>query len=376
MYPTRWRLYFPSGAATITLEAAVAEFKLFSTLGGTNLCTGATASASTIFNSSWPASKAIDSDNATYWLSGYHGSGGEPPHWLQVDLPTGAAVIQYSVTATVNTGSNTATPGTLMLQYWDIFNNVWVTTDTRTGLSWAYGETKVFTATAPALVNASTIVTSGTAATGSVSTADTAICNMALARIGISQFMDDVATDATMSGVVCRKFYADALERTLGEGVWQFLQKTVELAASGSGTLDWAYRYTYPSDCVQAETVTGSRATYLSEYYMPTGVVSSDVPFALAQNEAGSGQSILCNVSPAYLTYAGRVSNPALFPWLFKSAVAWALAVEIASPLSAAPNMAANAEKAYRIAVADALSNDGNEQQQPERCNDFTMVRL
>ena len=146
-------------------EVTVAEFALRSSIGGVNLCIGATASASATYGDN-SASKAIDGDPTTYWRW-VNGDTTDREQWLEVLLPAGAYVIQYSVTSSP-VGSNVdKTPLHWFMEYWDVINSVWVISDDRTVTSWSYPETKTFSVAAPVPVSAAPIVTTGTVATAS-----------------------------------------------------------------------------------------------------------------------------------------------------------------------------------------------------------------
>lgn len=210
---------------------------------------------------------------------------------------------------------------------------------------------------------------------------DTYICNLALARIGISQFLDDATTDQTLHGIVCRKFYEEAWKRVMGAGVWAFATRQVELVQSGTANNHWSYRYAYPTDCIQAVEITGNILPSWSGYWsswvlMPLEWSPIGVPFDVVQNESGNGLSIMCSITPAYLKYVANVTDPALFPTQFKSAFAWALASEIASPLSASPDMAKRANQAYQSILNDAMANSMNEAEPRKYLNSFVAARL
>lgn len=78
-----YRLVFSKNSNNNNQYYTVNEWGLYGQAGaaGTNLCIGATASASGAYGSQ-SASLAIDGDPTTYWESGYDGA----PSWLKVDL--------------------------------------------------------------------------------------------------------------------------------------------------------------------------------------------------------------------------------------------------------------------------------------------------
>lgn len=78
-----YRLVFSKNSSNGNNYYAVNEWRLYNQPGGvgTNLCVGATASASGVY-ASQAASLAIDGNPTTYWESGINGA----PSWLKVDL--------------------------------------------------------------------------------------------------------------------------------------------------------------------------------------------------------------------------------------------------------------------------------------------------
>lgn len=78
-----YRLVFSKNSVDNNRYYAVNEWELYNQLGGvgTNLCIGATASASGAYDSKY-ASLAIDGNPTTFWESSLEGS----PTWIKVDL--------------------------------------------------------------------------------------------------------------------------------------------------------------------------------------------------------------------------------------------------------------------------------------------------
>lgn len=91
-----WRLYFPNTEPGFNYYVAVAEVEMRATVGGADLCSGGTASASM---SSADAYKAFDNDTGTSWA----GSSGAGDKWLSYDFGVARNVVQFKIT---NAGSN------------------------------------------------------------------------------------------------------------------------------------------------------------------------------------------------------------------------------------------------------------------------------
>lgn len=117
---TQWRLYFPSGAKTNSegsAALAVREVQMRATIGGSDQCTGGTASASSEpFGASFNAAKAFD-DTAARWETN-----AGAPSWLQYTFGSAVAVEEV----VIGTGDSVSKgPSYFQVQYHD--GSDWVT---------------------------------------------------------------------------------------------------------------------------------------------------------------------------------------------------------------------------------------------------------
>jgi hypothetical protein len=111
----------------------IAECTMATSLGGSNVATGGTASASSQFATpTYTADKAFDTNNATFWNSATASSG----EWLQYDLGAGndKDVIQFTITARPDSFSTSQTPVTGLFQYSDN-GTTWTTSFSFTGVT-------------------------------------------------------------------------------------------------------------------------------------------------------------------------------------------------------------------------------------------------
>jgi len=84
----------------------------------------------------------------------------------------------------------------------------------------------------------------------------TAVCNMALAHVGVSRYLSDVDSDTDMEATVCLRFIENVRKQTLREHTWPFATKVVTLGLLQEDPNDeWGYEYAYPSDCLYARRV-------------------------------------------------------------------------------------------------------------------------
>ena len=170
-----------------------------------------------------------------------------------------------------------------------------------------------------------------------------AICNMALARVGQSIFIDSLSENITAAGV-CDLFYEPCRDTVLADGYWNFANTRIALADLGTPPTNWLYRYALPTDCLAVRylIVEGSR----------TPLAKDRIPFEVA--EEGNVRVLYTDQEEAELLYTKRQENPNLFSPQFISALAWLLASEIAMPLSAAPTLGDKAYKMYLNCISQA----------------------
>lgn len=193
------------------------------------------------------------------------------------------------------------------------------------------------------------------------------ICNLALGRIGISQFINSI-DEASNEGRCCKRFYDLVRDRVLAEAPWNFCTRWASLQDIGTPPTGWAYRYRYPADCLSLRKVVAGEDS--------GATIARGIPYAVMEDETMGGLSVCCDSSPVMARYSVRITNEQLFSPLFVNAFAWALASELAAPLSSDPRNAANAASAYQAARLQALAaslNEGIEGLVPE--SDYISAR-
>lgn len=179
------------------------------------------------------------------------------------------------------------------------------------------------------------------------------ICNMALSRIAISIPISSLS-EASAAARACSLWFEQCRDNLLQSYPWKFAHKAVALQDIGSAPSGWAYRYRYPNDCLRALKVTeegGGRSV----------VPTSKHEYEVISDAAGTGKAIVCDLQPAYLHYVSRVTEPTMFDPAFTNALAWLLASEIATPLSADAKYAQAAYQNFMGAVNEAFAHSINE---------------
>lgn len=203
------------------------------------------------------------------------------------------------------------------------------------------------------------------------------ICNMALARIGVSSFISSLS-EATNEARMCSLFYEPMRDFALRDGLWNFARKQQALADAGTPPEQWAYKYALPDDFLKARFIWMPGTPVLPGTYEVPGqtifVTEQRVRFEIAND---GGQKVLYTNQPeAELVYTARVEDVTLYDPIFVSALAYLLASEIAMPLAVQPSLAKQALDAYRVTASMAAAHsmsEGYEGQQAE--SEFTTIR-
>lgn len=181
------------------------------------------------------------------------------------------------------------------------------------------------------------------------------ICNLALGNIG----KDDISSidEASAEARTCKKFYDIVLDTTLQAYPWRWAGKTLSLAETTNDKPNrWLYAYQRPSDCLMVRRLVDESMVD----YMPydVGIKSGGHDYTL------EGRTIYCDLSPAYLQYTQRLTDPAMFPPMFVDALGMALAARIAYPITRDLKIRADAVTLASQAMEAAKMADANEQRE------------
>ena len=188
------------------------------------------------------------------------------------------------------------------------------------------------------------------------------ICNRALGRIGVDQFIEDF-DDPNARARACRLHYEPCRDETLEDFPWNFAQSVTALSLVADVEVPgWQYVYRYPAHCAKVHRVTdeaGNRA--IRQNLTNVGIWNYDallpqkVPFAVMADPSTDGARILVTDLPgAYAWYTKRITDPSQFSAQFRSALAWRIAAEVALTLRADTRLYVNARDQFLWAVSQA----------------------
>ncbi len=210
----------------------------------------------------------------------------------------------------------------------------------------------------------------------------TAICNMALVKLGISQSIADIDETSTRAEL-CRLFYDQCREEILQERPWPFAQRYVTLAlVEADPNNDWSYSYRYPTGYLKLsrivpDSLVGS-STLPSEAYnlsnLTFGRQGQSDPFELSSDD--SGVLIFTNTANAIANGTYSVDDENQFNPLFVKALVYRLANELAIPLTKSDTLADKMDVAYQRVMSAAFANSQDEgQSNPPSDSSFETAR-
>ena len=228
-------------------------------------------------------------------------------------------------------------------------------------------------------------------------TTDTDISNRALGMIGARSTIASLSGENSPEARACRLYYDTTRDAMLRSAHWNFTRKVayLSLLKSAPGTPEntttaasptwnpawppppWLYSYAYPSDCLLMRYISPQIFTTGQGPGGPVPVFSvpslGAVPpfvqirpqrFQVGLDVDGQGNQarvVLSNQDQAIGIYTAQVLVPDLWDPSFQDAMAAALAVRLAIPLSGDKKMMQLAAQVAMQTVLAARVSDGNE---------------
>jgi hypothetical protein len=174
-------------------------------------------------------------------------------------------------------------------------------------------------------------------------TSEVAICNAALAKVSNNRITS--LTEGSTAGDLCNEMYGRVRDRLLRRHIWNFNKKRVKLAQlSTAPVFGWTYAYQLPSDWVRNIAV-----------YPDSAGIGQTHGYQV------EGRRILSDHENIYLVYGGRITDPNDFDDMFREALAYALAVELAVPLAKSATLRDRMNEAFLAYVMEAQTIDGQD---------------
>lgn len=186
---------------------------------------------------------------------------------------------------------------------------------------------------------------------------DVSICNLALSRIGHTDFIADLVNDTSAEAEACRQAYGPARDEVLESAPWPFATRRARPAPLDGTALDngsvptgWTYAYALPADIIGPS---GIRSIWPG---VRNPRVSDEIPFAISYDGNSDQTIVLTDEQSPELIYTVAVTNAARFSAKFGSAVAFRLAAELALSIKKDAKLAQLMAQAYQQALAEAFA--------------------
>lgn len=178
---------------------------------------------------------------------------------------------------------------------------------------------------------------------------DVGICNSALIKLGSRQRITSLTQTNSVAAALCNEQYAKIRDELLEMGHWKFALTWASLTRTAvTPTAEYDYEYQRPGDIIRVVKITDNDAG--------VGVV----PYRLA------GDRVISDSNALWVLYVRREPDPNVMSALFREALAWKLAYDLATSITDANTTRTSIERDVIRAVARAKASDSI-QNYPER---------
>lgn len=181
----------------------------------------------------------------------------------------------------------------------------------------------------------------------------TDIVNVALRRIGATRIAS-LSTDGTKEAIAARDLYDEARRELLASHAWNFatkrqrLQSSVVADIADTPAAGYAYAYVLPEEALRLVSVHASESDDV------------EVPYKLEFQE-DSDRVILCDATEIYIKYIFDLEDANVMGAVFRDALAWRLARDLAAALAKSASTAELAAGQFARQLSRAKSVDGVE---------------
>jgi hypothetical protein len=172
------------------------------------------------------------------------------------------------------------------------------------------------------------------------------ICNLALARLGVSLGVIDIATENSNQAKVIRRHYKLAFETLLEKHPWNFTTSYAVLVLQATNPIrGFKWQYALPADCLVLRQIATDGCFPHVNLYESEKARWKEV-------YTGASPSIYTNVENAHAEYTVKISEDQAMPNHFGLALAAQLSMMIASQL-----ITNNFSKVSQMLNADAKND-------------------
>lgn len=176
-------------------------------------------------------------------------------------------------------------------------------------------------------------------------TSETAICNLALIRIGKTRITS--LTEGTTAADLCDLLYPQCRDDLLRSHPWNFATKRVTLALSSTTpNHEFTHYHVLPVDCLKVRRTSWEAEGIDGEYRIET---------------VNGVRVLACNEDTVRIEYTAQITDTAIFDASFTDCLAQRIAAELAMPLADNQSLARSLWEVYRGKLAEAMTTDAQE---------------
>ena len=191
------------------------------------------------------------------------------------------------------------------------------------------------------------------------------ISNRALRRCGVTARISDPGDDTTEAKVIADE-WDDVYELLLEEHAWAWAtRRVVPVLGEEQPNSEWGFRYVLPTDCamvLKIESAVRNPGFNQAVKWQPEGDPTTGQP------------GILTDERDPVLVYVSKAIPIQHWTRNFADAMAWALAREIALPLSNDRDVAVATAQLARIGISVCTARDANHKE-PDDAPDNELLR-
>ena len=171
-----------------------------------------------------------------------------------------------------------------------------------------------------------------------MATSDVDVCNAALGKLG-QDIVIAALSEQTKHARAFNRVYERVRDYVLADFPWPFAIKADALSLDAQAVLGWTYRYSYPSDCLDALAVCTEDGVRMARAAVVGGCndrsAGMDARYDFEVQHGDQGTCIVTDLENAYLIYTSIVEDVGRYSPHFIEALSCRLAIEVAPVIAA-----------------------------------------
>jgi hypothetical protein len=183
------------------------------------------------------------------------------------------------------------------------------------------------------------------------------ICNQALGWLGAS--LINSLTESSTEAQLCLANYEELRDAVTQEGRWTFARNSYELSTNRIPAQGSVLNQRQDDFAFERRTQIPSRVLQILRVYDPNTVRDTQRRKKSQVLWQIQGNYLLCDEPVIYIDTIDQQTNEEHMPPVFRQALAYRIATELAIPLTNDRNLAELYELKYQKRLADALAIDG-----------------